>query len=176
MTTPYLTLINDYLTGEGLDVRRVAATPQEPVDHLVVPIPRDDESGDWEVSVLAIPGLEDEVEDASIVQFMVELPFKADPDESVRAELAKLVAQVNNLLALTGFSYRQTDGAVVFRHLAVVPDDPQTWTKIVFETVFLVTYHLEQFAETVRKAAVGEASFVQAARGSGDPRLVALAG
>ena len=176
MATPYLTLTYDFLLNEGLEVRRLEATPDEPIDRLVVPVPSDDGGDDWDVTVLQLPDMEEDIEGASAVQFYVPLPFNVREDAAVRGELAKLLAQINNLLALIGFSYSETDGSVVFRHMAIIPDNPVAWTKIVFETVFLTTYHIEQFVSTIRAVAEGRQSFVEAARASGDPRLAASAG
>lgn len=181
MPTPYLTLVRDFLEQEGMDARIVPAIETEPVDQLVVPIPRDheqgdDQEGDWEVSVLQLPDMEEDIESASAVQFYVPMPFSVIEDTGARGELARLLAQINNLLALVGFSYREVDGQIVFRHMAIIPDSPVAWTKIVFETVFLVTYHVEQFVETIEKVASGRSTFAEAARESGDPRLAVSAG
>ncbi len=173
MAVPYLTLVGDYLESEDMDARLVRATDAQPLDQLVVPIPRDDEQGDWEVTVLQLPDMEDDIEGASAVQFFVPLGITAGPDASARGELARLLAQINNLLALIGFSYREIDGGVVFRHMAIIPDSPAAWTTTVHETVFLAVYHIEQFIEPITAVAEGRASFEQAARESGDPRLAA---
>ncbi|HEX2095533.1 MAG TPA: hypothetical protein VHG28_24265 [Longimicrobiaceae bacterium] len=140
------------LNGDGFPTRLVPAGGESPYDVLLVRL--GDAGTEGPVLELAfLPGMEAELERASLLQCFVPLPPAVAP--GAEGELARLVLALGTRLPLIGFGYLETERIPCFRHLLMLPEAPEAGNLLLRQTVWLVSYLLDLFGGAVAAVAAG---------------------
>ncbi|MCH8939592.1 MAG: hypothetical protein IIC27_00505 [Chloroflexi bacterium] len=153
----------DNLVALGYEVQNIEATDEVPSDQLMVLLPDDSEGRPRQLFYSMFPDLSENLEDADLLQAFIKLPFVVE--RQAVANLARLLVNINNKLALGEFSIRESDGLVFYRNVALMPhgsDVDEAWRKIVTENVFIAVFQLDEFTSVIEMVATGDMSLEQA--------------
>lgn len=163
-----LARLQKMLAAAGRDAR---LRRDDPVDRLEVPLAPDRRGRRPTLELLFVSDLLRHLERVTgragappepgavdTLQFYVDLPFSVEP--SAFAELARYVLLLNAGLPLTGLGIREADGAVYFRHLAMVIDHPVP-DRLVTETLEVIERILDRYSEDLEAVAAGRKTLAQ---------------
>jgi hypothetical protein len=131
----------ELLSQEAYEVQLVPAAGNVPYDTLMVKLELfEKEPRVWWLELSFLPGLEDELDDVSILQCFVALSEQT-ADE-------KLIVKVNANLPIGSFGLLDDPGILFFKHNALLPNDNQAASfQIVHELVAMTGYLIEVFSE-----------------------------
>jgi hypothetical protein len=131
----------ELLSQEAYEVQLVPAAGNVPYDTLMVKLELfEKEPRVWWLELSFLPGLEDELDDVSILQCFVALSEQT-ADE-------KLIVKVNANLPIGSFGLLDDPGILFFKHNALLPNDNQVASfQIVHELVAMTGYLIEVFSE-----------------------------
>lgn len=136
----------ELLSQEAYQVQLVPAAGAVPYDTLVVKIDQ------WWLELSYLPGLEDELDDVSILQCYVALS-----EHTVEAGLERLIVKVNAKLPIGGFGLLDDPKVLFFKHNAMLSnDDHVAGVQIVHELVAMTDYLIGTFSGPLIKIATGE--------------------
>jgi hypothetical protein len=141
----------ELLSQEAYQVQLVPAAGDVPYDTLMVKLELfEKEYRVWWLELSFLPGLEDELDDVSILQCFVALSEQT-ADEN-RAGLDRLIVKVNANLPIGSFGLLDDSGILFFKHNALLPNDNQVaGFQIVHELVAMTGYLIEVFSEQLIK-------------------------
>ncbi len=139
---------------ESLDIEAEIRPAPAPLsgDHVVAVMPSDSDDEPWVFSFTPMRDLEDELEDADLVQVMCVLPFTAEP--GTYPDLARLLLNINNKTAVGAFALRESDGLLFYKSTLTVPRSGSGITEIVQNAFFLGGFLVEQFVGVIEKVVV----------------------
>lgn len=122
---------------------------------MVAEMPSDSGDGPWAISFTPLPEIDDEIEDAELVQVMCVLPFTAESDTF--PDVARLLLNVNNKVASGAFGLREADGLIFYKNTLVVPaDNAASQSRIIENSFFLAGFMVEQFVNAIEMVVVGK--------------------
>ena len=155
---------NGLLTKEAYQTQFVPAAGDVPYDTLLVRIESiEKENRLWTTELSYLPGLEDDLEDVSILQCYVSLSDQTSADN--RAGLECLILKINAKLPIGSFGLLDNPSVLFFKHNAMLPNDnPAASYQIVHELVLMTSYLISTFSDPLIKIATGEKT-VEAAMG-----------
>ena len=130
----------ELLSQEAYQVELVPAAGDVPYDTLLVKLET------WWLELSFLPGLEDELDDVSILQCYVALSEHIA--EENRAVLERLIVKLNAKLPIVGFGLLDNPRVLFFKHNAMLPNDNQVASvQIVHELVAMTSYLIGVFYE-----------------------------
>jgi len=152
----------ELLSQEAYQVQLVPATGNVPYDTLLVKLELfEKENRIWWLELSYLPGLEDELDDVSILQCYVALSDHTA--EENRAGLERLIVKLNAKLPIVGFGLLDNPRVLFFKHNAMLPNDNHVaGFQIVHELVSMTTYLIGVFSEPLIKMATGEKTAAEA--------------
>jgi len=144
------------LSQEAYQTQLASAAGDVPYDTLLVKIESfEKENRVWTLELSYLPGLEDELNDVSILQCYVALSDQTS--EENRAGLERLILKINAKLAIGSFGLLENPRLLFFKHNAMLPnDDPAASDRIVHELVPMTSYLIGTFSDPLIKIATGE--------------------
>jgi hypothetical protein len=147
---------SELLSHEAYQTQLAPAAGDVPYDTLLVRIESfEKENRLWTLELSYLPGLEDELDDVSILQCYVTLSNQTSEDN--RAGLERLIVKLNAKLPIGGFGLLDNPSVLFFRHNALLPNDnPAASYRIVHELVPMTSYLLGTFSEPLIKITSGE--------------------
>lgn len=143
----------DLLSQEAYETQMRPAAEGVPYDTLLVRIESFEEQNRvWRLEMSFLPGLENELEDVSILQCFVSLSNEVS--EEHRSSLNHLIVTLNAKLPIGGFGMLDNPRVIFFKHNALLPyDDTGVSYKIVRELIPMTNYLLTIFSEQLMQAA-----------------------
>ena len=139
----------ELLSREAYQVQLVPAAGAVPYDMLLVKL----DLGWLELSYL--PGLEDELDDVSILQCYIAL--SEHTAEENRASLDRLIVKLNAKLPIGSFGLLDDPRVLFFKHNAMLPNDNHVaGFQIVHELVAMTAYLIGIFSGPLVQIATGE--------------------
>jgi hypothetical protein len=143
------------LSKEAYQTRLAPAAGEVTYDTLLISIESfEKENRVWLLELSFLPGLEDELDEVSILQCYVAL--SEHTSEENRAGLERLMTRLNAKLPIGSFGLLDKPRVVFFKHNALLPnDDPTASDKIVHELVPFTSYLLSTFSDPLIKIATG---------------------
>lgn len=151
--TDLLTGLHAALRDAGLNPYFAEATPEAPVDQVILSISEDE---DLFVLLSELPGMDPPV-------FQVYVPFPVDVPEERAADVARVVCDTNRRLPVHGFEYApDRDQPLGFR--MVVPLAGESWNlHRVDQAVGLALNLVARMSPIVRDVATGDLDLADAA-------------
>jgi hypothetical protein len=150
-----LARFRDLLFKEAYQTQLLTAADGVPYDTLLVRI--ESFAGEhrvWRLEMSFLPGLEEELEGVSILQFFVVLSDQLS--EEHRTSLNELIVQRNTKLPIGNFGLLDNPEMLFFKHNAMLPNDNAAVSdKIVHELVPMITYLISRFAEPLIRLTTG---------------------
>ena len=143
------------LEAESFPGRLVEATAEIPYDTLLVAVAGEedeDREPGWRLELSFLPGMEEQLAGASLLQCFVHLPAEI----AAPGELLRLLARLNARLPLVGFAYVEEERMLCFRHLLLLPPDDDTAAALVVQATWMISYLLSLFGRAVARVAQGE--------------------
>lgn len=152
------------LAEEGFESRLLAADGEEvPFHTLLVALGGEgDDEPDWRLEASFVPGMEEQLEGSSLLQLFVALTDEV----AATVELGRFCLLLNAQLPLIGFGSADLTAAACFRHVAMLPEEPETAVEVAVQAVWMTSYLLDLFAAAVTAVARGEKTIPQALAGS----------
>jgi hypothetical protein len=149
---------HELLSKEAYQTQLRTAADGLPVDTLLVRIETfEEENRVWSLEMSFLPGLEDDLEGVSLLQFFVALSEQIA--EEYRPSLNHLIVKLNAKLPIGGFGLLDNPGVLFFKHNAMLPDDNREISyRIVHELVPMTTYLITSFSEPLLRVATGQES------------------
>jgi hypothetical protein len=139
--------IRQLLEGEGLIGVVQKATPDLPLDQLVVVLEGDDGQR-RALQIAYLPDDDAEIEGGRLLQFYVGLDDV--PPSEVEATHRRL-DEVNRTIPLGAFHLHDELGALFYRHVALVPrGHVPAMAPVLTETVWLIDFILDKQLEALR--------------------------
>jgi hypothetical protein len=153
--------IDHHLTQVGVATHLLPEGDDVPYDTLLVGIDGEDEAQAWRLELSFLPGLEEDLEEVSILQCFVPVILVAEP--AVLPVLRELLITINPQLPLGSFGLLQNPDAVYWKHNALL-HNAQTAANavVVAEIVTLTGYLLSLFAAALTGVAQGEIGVAEA--------------
>jgi hypothetical protein len=138
---------NQLLTKEAYRTELLPASAVVPYDVLLVRIESFEGEGRvWSLELSFLPGLEDELDDVSILQCFVALSDHIS--EEHRAALNMLIVKLNAKLPIGSFGLLDNPGMLFFKYNAMLPNDNAAASdRVVHELVHMTTYLISTFSE-----------------------------
>jgi hypothetical protein len=145
----------DLLSKEAYQTELLAATDRVPYDTLLVRIESfEEENRVWRLEISFLPGLEEEMEEVSILQCFVALSDQLSQEH--RSSLNDLIVQHNAKLPIGCFGLLDNPAMLFFKHNALLPNDNAAVSdKLVHELVPLMTYLISTFSEPLIRLTSG---------------------
>ena len=113
------------------------------------------------IELMFIPGLEDEIEDAKLLQMFVTLG-QGIPIER-RGALIRFVTHINVHLPLPGFGVMESNGLFFFKYvLAVSKSNFQNDKKVLMELYYLISFLIDKYFPHFNALVAGEITLEQA--------------
>jgi putative sensory transduction regulator len=140
---------------ESFPSRLVEATEEIPYDTLLVAIAGEegeDPRPGWRLELSFLPGMEEQLAGASLLQCFVHLPAEV----AAPSELLRLLARLNARLPLVGFAYDEEQRMLCFRHLLLLPADDDVAAALVVQATWMTSYLLSLLGAAVTRVARGE--------------------
>ena len=152
----------DLLSKEGYQTQLLAAQDGAPYDTLLVRIESfEEENRLWSLEISFLPGLENELDDVSILQCFVALSNQLSEDH--RPSLNHLIVTINGKLPIGGFGVVDNPKMFFFKHNAMLPNDNDAVSyKILRELIPMTTYLITTFSEPLTKVATGQKTVEEA--------------
>jgi len=143
----------ELLAQEAYEVQLLPAAGKVPYDTLLVRIQRREiENRVFMLELSYLPGLEDDLDDVSILQCYVSLSEHTSEDN--RAGLERLIVKLNAKLPIGGFGLLDNPRVLFFKHNAMLPNDNHVASlQIVHELVAMTSYLIGVFSEPLIKIA-----------------------
>lgn len=129
-------------------------------DHVVASIPSDLDIEPWVVSFTPMLGLEEDIDDADLIQMMSLIPFTAKPPAF--PDLARLLININNKTIVGAFGLRETDGLLFYKNTLVLPDHSTEHSVVIQNTFLLAGFLLDQFVDAIEMIVLGGGSLADA--------------
>lgn len=150
--------LEEELAGQGMDVSLIPASAEIPYDVLMVGIEAaEDEAGAWGLELSFLPNLAEELDDTALLQCFAAL--RIEVAGGAELPLVRLITLINAKLPLVGFGFLEPQGLVFFRHVLIVSTTNQGVSdQLVTESVFMIGYLLNTFANTITSVASGRES------------------
>lgn len=159
MAHPLIEHARDTLAEAGFTVTQVAGAPGLPGDQLLVRLSPAENGRERDVLLTLYEALQDDLDDAHLLQYFVQVPILVAPEH--RNDLARYLTLVNVRLPIGAYGFLY-NGMVFFRAMAMLPDDPGTWAKLVREYLFITVFALDNFGAEVEAVASGQLTAQQA--------------
>jgi len=141
----------ELLSREAYELQLVPAAGEVPYDTLMVKVDL------FWLELSFLPGLEDELDDVSILQCFVALSEQT-PDE-------KLIIKINANLPIGSFGLLENPKVLFFKHNSMIPNNnPVAGSQIVHELVAMTGFLIGVFSEPLIKLATGEITAEEAIR------------
>ena len=136
----------ELLVREAYEVQLVPAAGAVPYDTLLVKLESfEKENRVWWLELSFLAGLENELDDVSILQCYVAL--SEHTSEENRSSLERLIVKLNANLPIGGFGLLDNPRVLFFKHNAMLPNDNQVASsQIVHELVAMTSYLLGVFS------------------------------
>jgi len=146
---------SELLSKQAYQTQVTPAAGEVTYDALLVRIESfEKENRVWILELSFLPGLEDDLDEVSILQCYVAL--SEHPAEENLTGLASLMIKLNAKLPIGSFGLLDKPRVVFFKHNALLPnDDPAASDRIVHELVPLTSYLLRSFSDPLVKIATG---------------------
>ena len=141
------------LRAEGFPTNVVHESAEVPYDVLLVGLSDNEETRQWQLELSFIPGMEEDLEGAALLQCFAHLPAEVPP--AAEAELRRLIVRVNAKLPLVGFGWLDAERMPCFRHVAMLPGDDGAAGEVVVQLAWMTGYLLGVFAPTIESVASG---------------------
>lgn len=152
------------LRANGFPTRLMPGGEEVPYDVLLAGLSDAAGRTEWQLELSFVPGMEAELEGASLLQCFVHLPAKVPP--AAEDELRRLVVRLNGRLPLVGFGWLDAERMACFRHTALLPGDDAAADEVVLQTAWMIGYLLSVFGAGVQAVAEGRLGFEEAIRDS----------
>lgn len=135
--------IRQLLEAEGFVASLERATPDAPLDQLIVVLEPEDGADRLALQIAFLPDPDAEIEHARLLQFYVGLPEElAAPGP---AALYPRLARINRSLPIGALHLHDELGAIYFRHVMLLPrGNVPAVGPVIVEAVWLVDYVLER--------------------------------
>jgi hypothetical protein len=158
--------LDKHLAQRGIPTHLVPEGDQAPYDTLLVGL-GDGETQSWRLELSFLPGLEDELDEVSILQcFAPVVDLTESPGLSA---LHELILLINPKLPLGSFGIITAPPLVFWKHNALLTNEqPQSNATLVSELVMLAGYLLSLFTGALTRVATGESDVATAMQ---DPRF-----
>jgi hypothetical protein len=139
--------IRQLLEGEGLIGMIQPATPEAPLDQLVVVL-ENVEGRQLGLQIAYLPDEDAEIEHARLLQFYVGLP--GEVAEADLPDLHRRIDTINSQIPLGAFSYHAEARGVYFRHVTPMPrGSVPALGPVIVETVWLIDFVMDSVADQV---------------------------
>lgn len=150
------------LRAQAFPTRMMPASAEIPYDVLLVGLADADGAGEWQLELSFVPGMEEEMEGAALLQCFVHVPAEVPP--GAEDDLRRLVLRLNSRLPLVGFGWLDAERMACFRHTAVLPADDAAAGEVVVQAAWMIGYLLSVFGGGVQAVASGRLGFEAALR------------
>lgn len=153
---------SELLAGEAYQTRLLTSADGVPYDTLLVRIETfEQENRVWSLELSFLPGLENDLEDVSILQCFVALSDRIS--EAHRPSLNILILKINAKLPIGGFGLLDDPRMLFFKHNALLANDnDEANFRVVRELVAMTTYLIATFSEPLRLVAAGQKTYEEA--------------
>ena len=152
------------LRTQAFPTRLMPGGAEVPYDVLLVGLSDAPDGAEWQLELSFVPGMEEDLEGASLLQCFVAIPAEVPPE--AEDALRRLVTRLNGRLPLVGFGWLDAERMACFRHTALLPADDTSATEVVLQTVWMIGYLMSVFGAGVQAVAEGRIGFEDAIRGS----------
>ncbi|CDM92447.1 MAG: hypothetical protein P5702_13815 [Limnospira sp. PMC 1291.21] len=143
--------IQSIIDGENFTTSWEPATPEHPMDRLLVLL---SEEKQLLAELLFIP-VEEEVENVHLLQFYVGLPGGVVAE--AMSELRAFILRLNTTMPIGSFGIQEQQELLYFRYVLVIPQEEKPSAEIaIIQSMWLVFYLVESFADTIQAVAKGE--------------------
>ncbi|MEX2445861.1 MAG: hypothetical protein WD734_00860 [Dehalococcoidia bacterium] len=161
MAHPILERVERELPPLGYVTQPVAGPAGQPAQLLVHTTA--DEPGEERWLLLTVfEEVEDDLEGAYLVQIFCALRTAA-PARERRGELSRFIVAVNNKLSVGQFCFREEDAILYFRTVAMLPDAPETWTRLLDAHLTFAIFQVVVFGPSIEAVADGRQTAHEAA-------------
>ncbi len=152
----------ELLAGEAYQTSLLPASDAVPYDVLLVRIETfEQENRVWRLELSFLPGLENDLDDVSILQGFVELSDQISEEQ--RPSLNRLILKINAKLPIGGFGLLDEPRMLFFKHNALLPDDnDEVGFRVVRELVAMITYLIATFSAPLIQVAAGQKTYEEA--------------
>ena len=154
--------LEEELSEQGFDASLLAASAEIPYDVVLVPIESvEEEAGGWNLELSFLPSLEEELGDTALLQCFAGLPVEVA--DGAELPLVRLIALINAKLPLVGFGYLEAQKLLFFRQVMMLSRLVQEVSdQLVVESIYMIGYLLNSFAQTFTGVASGKESVEEA--------------
>jgi hypothetical protein len=149
----------ELLTNEGFPARFIEAGTESPTDLLLVGALMDEENVLVQLELSFIPGLEEQLAGASLLQYFAPI---ATAIEGTEGDLMRLILLLDSRLPLVGFSYLEEERLLFFRHIGMIPSLEASNDTMIFQTTWMISYIIELYAPALAGVAAGTMSYQEA--------------
>lgn len=151
--------LEQLFTNNNIQCRLEQATETIPYEQLKILLPTD--FAPTLLDIMFVPGLEDEIEDAQLLQFFV--GFEIAVGQAKKAALLDLLAGINLYLPIPAFGYHETQDLLHFKHIqAVSKQDLKNDMKVILEVFYLISYVLDLYYPLIEAMLEGKITLEQA--------------
>jgi hypothetical protein len=150
------------LRAQGFPTGLVLETPEVPYDVLVAGLSDADETRQWQLELSFVPGMEEQLDGAALLQCFVHLPAEVPP--AAEDGLRRLVVLLNTRIPILGFGWLEAERMPCFRHTLMLPEDNDSAGALMVQTAWMIGYLLSVFAGTVQEVASGTRTVDEAMR------------
>jgi hypothetical protein len=151
----------ELLADDGIATQFFPAGGEIPLDTLVVALPASElEDQSWQIELSFLPGLEEDLDDVSLLQCFVPIVERVEP--SAAEELLRFILTVNITLPLGSFGHLPEPGVTYLKYNCLIPHANEPAGQIVSEMVYMIGYMLDMFAPSLDEVALGHISAEEA--------------
>jgi hypothetical protein len=113
------------------------------------------------LEIMVIPGLEDEIENARLLQFYV--GFNINIDSSMKANILDFIAHINVYLPLPSFGYQEGNNSFYFKYVyPISKNNLQNDKKVIIEIYYLIAYLSDLYYPFIQALISGDISLEDA--------------
>lgn len=159
MTTSHLALIENILKEEDFATFLMPISEDNLFERLFVSLGQDDKSRDFTLQIHFINdvtnalGVDDDPEDAFILQFFLLLPYNI-PHNKVN-EASRVILTLNRILPVGAFGLSEDDGLAYFQY-NLACEERTVSEKVIKEVVSIIGFFSSEFSARIEQVAEGK--------------------
>jgi hypothetical protein len=151
--------------GEGFTQNNIEnalkqVADNNPYERLLAVLPTNFEPKPM-LEIMFIPGLEEEIEDARLLQFYV--GFNDKIPIAKKSIILDFIAHINVYLPLPSFGYKEVDGLFYYKYVhAISTSSLQNDRKVIMELFYLISYFADLYYPFIQALISGDISLEDA--------------
>lgn len=159
MTTSHLSLLNNILKEEDFATFLMPVSEDNLFERLFVSLGQDDKSRDFTLQIHFINdvtnalGVDDDPEDAFILQFFLLLPYTIAKNQI--NEVSRVILTLNRILPVGSFGLSEDDGLAYFQYNLTCAERTVD-EKVLKEVVSIIGFFSSEFSVRIEQAAEGK--------------------